>query len=460
MRLDQLLVGVPVRTVVGDPQVVVAAMSFDARLAAPGVLHCCLVGASQDGHRFAADAVDAGAVALLVSHDLDLPVTKVVVENPRAAMAPMAANLAGHPSRTLAVIGVTGTNGKTTTTHLVAHVLSAAGRRCSTLGTLSGGFSTPTTPESPLLQVALAAARDRGDAAVALEVSSHALGRHRVDATSFAVAVFTGLSHDHLDEHGTMEAYYAAKARLFTEHPLGHAVVVVDDAWGARLAREIEAARRVPLTRVTLADWNDDWAFPLPGDHNKRNALCALAVARVMGLSPQAAADSLAQAPTVPGRMEAIEAGQPFAAYVDYAHKPGALQAVLTAVRRAETGRVLVVLGCGGERDRTKRPEMGRLATTLADVVIVTSDNPRTEDPMAIIGDILGGVDGRASAEVRVEPDRARAIALGVRLAGPGDVLLVAGKGHEQYQEIAGRREPFDDRDQVRHAVAQSGRSS
>jgi UDP-N-acetylmuramoyl-L-alanyl-D-glutamate--2,6-diaminopimelate ligase len=457
VRLDQLLDGVEVRSVAGDPGVEVTSVTFDSRAVRPGALHCCLPGGREDGHRFAADAVAAGATALLVQRDVDLPVTRVVVDDPRAAMAPIAAALHDHPSRSLAVVGVTGTNGKTTTTHLVAHVLTAAGRRCSTLGTLSGGFSTPTTPEAPLLQEALAAARQRGDVAVAMEVSSHALVRHRVDATAFAVAAFTGLSQDHLDEHGTMEAYYQAKASLFRSHVVGHAVVVVDDPWAVRLAGEIEAHGRVPLTRVTLADWPEDASLPLPGAHNRRNALCAMAVAGALGVAPARALAALADAPPIPGRMEPVDAGQPFEAYVDYAHKPGALEAVLGAGRRPGTGRLLVVFGCGGDRDHSKRPEMGRVAAMLADVAIVTSDNPRSEDPMAIIGEVLAGIDGHGRAEVHVEPDRRRAIELGARLAGPGDVLIVAGKGHELEQEVEGRRQPFDDRDEVRRAVQQSG---
>ncbi len=461
MRLDQLLDGVRVLDIIGDPAVEVTAITFDSRAVRPGALHCCLPGGQQDGHCFAGDAVAAGARSLLLRHDVELPVSRVLVDDPRAAMAPVAAAFYGHPSRSLAVVGITGTNGKTTTAHLVAHVLSAAGRRCSTLGTLTGGFSTPTTPEAPLLQWALATAVARGDAAVALEVSSHALVRHRVDATAFAVAVFTGLSQDHLDEHGSMEEYFAAKSRLFTDHQVGHAVITVDDPWGARLAMDVEAAGRVRVTRVTLADWPDEWPLPLPGDHNRRNALCAVAVGRVLGVSPKSAVEALAGVPVVPGRMEPVDAGQPFAAYVDYAHKPGALEAVLQAARRMGE-RVIVVFGCGGERDRSKRPEMGRLASGLADVAILTSDNPRSEDPMAIIGDVLGGIDGRGRAEVHVEPDRRRAIELAVRQARPGDVLLVAGKGHEVEQEVAGRREPFDDRDEVRRAILRlpGGRSS
>jgi len=452
VRLDQLLDGVEVHGLYGDPAVVVTSVTFDSRMARPGSLHCCLPGGRQDGLRFAAEAVASGASALLLESDLDLPVTRVVVDDARCAMAPIAASLHGHPSRSLAVIGVTGTNGKTTTTHLVAHVLNVAGRRCTTLGTLTGGFSTPTTPEAPVLQEALAKARDRGDSAVALEVSSHALVRHRVDGTAFAVAAFTGLSQDHLDEHHTMEAYYEAKSRLFTDHPVGHAVVVVDDPWAVRLAGEIEDAGRIPVTRVTLDDWPDGMALPLPGEHNRRNALCAMAVAGALGVRPEVMVEALASASPIPGRMEAVDAGQAFAAYVDYAHKPGALEAVLRAARLPGTGRVLVVFGCGGDRDRTKRPEMGRLASTLADVAILTSDNPRGEEPMSIIGDVLGGISGQG-AEVHVEADRRRAIELGVRLAGPGDVLLIAGRGHEAEQEIDGRRQPFDDRDEVRRAI-------
>jgi len=452
VRLDQLLDGVAVRAVHGDSSVEVTAVTFDSRSVRPGALHCCLPGGRADGHGFAGEAVVAGATSLLVQRDVDLPVTRVVVDDPRVAMAPVSAGLHGHPSRAVAVIGVTGTNGKTTTTHLVAHVLSAAGRPCSTLGTLTGGFTTPTTPEAPFLQEVLATARDRGDAAVALEVSSHALVRHRVDSTTFAVAVFTGLSQDHLDEHGTMEDYFAAKQRLFTEHEVGHAVIVVDDPWGARLAREVEGAGRIEVTRVTLADWDPTWLLPLPGDHNRRNALCAMAVGRVLGVSPQVAVDALAEAPEVPGRMERVDAGQAFAAYVDYAHKPGALDAVLHAARPAQ-GRLLVVFGCGGDRDRTKRAEMGRLAASLADVAILTSDNSRSEESMAIIDDVLAGIDGSGGAEVHVEVDRRRAIELGVRLAQAGDVLLVAGKGHETEQEVAGRRLPFTDRIELRRAL-------
>jgi UDP-N-acetylmuramoyl-L-alanyl-D-glutamate--2,6-diaminopimelate ligase len=455
VRLGQLTEGLEVRALQGDPDVEVTAIAFDSREVPDGALFVCLRGADADGHAFAADAVADGAVAVLVDHDVEVPATRVVVDDTRLAMAQVAATFYDNPSRRLAVIGVTGTNGKTTTTHLIAHALSALGRQCEALGTLTGGFTTPTTPEAPLLQAALAAARDRGDAAVAMEVSSHALVRHRVDGTAFAIAVFTGLSQDHLDEHGTMEDYYAAKRSLFVDHQVGQAVVVVDDEWGRRLADELEERGRPRVTRVSLDLWPPTWELPLPGDHNRRNALCAIAVCRVLGFEPQAAADALASAPAVPGRLERVEAGQPFTAYVDYAHKPGALEAALGAVRGE--GRTIAVLGAGGDRDRTKRPEMGRLAATLADVAIFTSDNPRSEEPMSIIGDLLGGVDRAARAEVHVEPDRRAAIALAVRLARPGDTVLVAGKGHETTQEVAGRHEPFDDRDELRRAIGARG---
>jgi UDP-N-acetylmuramoyl-L-alanyl-D-glutamate--2,6-diaminopimelate ligase len=459
----------------GDPEV--SSLAYDGRMVRPGSLFFCVRGFTRDGHDFAPEAVRNGAVALVADHPLGLGVPEVLVADVRAAMAPAAARLHGDPSARLAVVGITGTSGKTTTAFLVRELLEGAGRQTALLGTVKSivggreGTLARTTPEAVDLQAAFAEMLAAGDVACAMEVSSHALELHRADAIHWAVAVFTNLSQDHLDFHPTMEDYFLAKRRLFEARP-GLGIVSVDDAWGARLARGLDVVTLSvdgdPGADVRASDvrpglHGTDFAVvgrdgtrlelrsPLRGRFNVANALCAVVVARALGVGDGAIASALAAAAPVPGRLQPVEEGQRFAVLVDYAHKPGALESVLDTVRGLTRGRVIVVFGAGGDRDRGKRPLMGDIAARLADEVVVTSDNPRSEDPDAIIAEILAGA-GRE--DVRVQPDRRAAIELGVSLARDGDVVLIAGKGHEQGQELAGgERIPFDDVAVAREAL-------
>jgi UDP-N-acetylmuramoyl-L-alanyl-D-glutamate--2,6-diaminopimelate ligase len=454
VRLERLIAGLDVLAVEGDPTVEVTAVTHDSRAVAPGALFCCVPGATADGHDFARQAVDSGAVALLCERPLGLGVTEVRVADVRAAMGPAAAACHGHPSAVVPVVGVTGTNGKTTTTWLLKAVLEAAGRPTGLIGTLSGAR---TTPEAPDLQARLAELRDEGARAVSMEVSSHALALHRVDGTRFAVAVFTNLGRDHLDFHDTLEEYFAAKARLFTPELAEVAVVGVDDPHG-RLLRD---AARIPTRGYSLADVEDlelgprsstgRWRgqrlrVPLGGAFNVRNALAAAMAALELGVDEATVVEGLAAAPPVPGRFEAVALEAPFTAVVDYAHTPDALEALLGAARdvAAPGARLLVAFGCGGDRDRAKRPAMGEVAARLADVVVVTSDNPRSEDPAAIAEAVRGGAAGPGA--VTTVLDRREAVATVLAEAGPGDVVVVAGKGHETTQDAGGAVVPFDDR--------------
>jgi len=467
------------RELLGEgPDTDVAALAYDNRSVQPGSLFFCVSGFTRDGHDFAADAVARGAAALVVTRPLGLGVPEVVVGDVRAAMARAAARFYGDPTAELDVVGITGTSGKTTTTHLVRHLLESAGRPCGLVGgviTVVGGQTRPavrTTPEAIDVQAGFRAMCEAGDVACAMEVSSHALELRRVDRVRFAVAAFTNLSQDHLDFHPDVEAYFAAKTRLFAGFDVGTRVVVVDDEWGARLAAAVEDAVTVSLRGP--ADWSvaDHCAglggnafavrspageaaveLPLRGRFNAANALVALAAGHALGLELPAMATALARATPVPGRVEAVEAGQGFAVLVDYAHKPGALETVLSSARELGTGRLIAVFGAGGDRDRAKRPVMGEIAARLADVVLVTSDNPRSEAPGAIIAEILAGVP-EGARNVQAEPDRRAAIGQAVALAAPGDVVLIAGKGHEREQELEGGRvEPFDDVEVARDAL-------
>jgi UDP-N-acetylmuramoyl-L-alanyl-D-glutamate--2,6-diaminopimelate ligase len=463
-----------------DPDV--RAVVHDTRDVAPGSLFCCVRGARVDGHDLAGGAVAAGAVALLVDHALPLAVPQVVVPDVRRAVGPIAAAFWGNPSHELVVVGVTGTSGKTTVTHLLCPVLEASGLApCAIIGTLSGAR---TTPEATDLQAMLAAQRDRGTSgagvgrgvgagrgAVAMEVSSHGLALHRVDGTRFAVAVFTNLSQDHLDFHHTMDDYFAAKAALFTPGFTDRAVVCSDDPRGRELLAHLGAAGfAVTATAYSLADAEELTLSPagasfrwrgepvelaLAGRFNVTNAVAAGAAAEALGIEPGVVARGLSAAAPVPGRFEAIDGGQLFTVLVDYAHKPDALDQALRAARElvADGRRLLVVFGCGGDRDIAKRPLMGDVATRLADDVILTSDNPRSEDPLVIIDDIRAGVTPGAAA-VAVEPDRRRAIERAVAHARPGDVVVIAGKGHETTQTIGDTVRPFDDREVARATLA------
>jgi len=470
----------------------VSALAYDNRCVGPGTLFFCVPGFSADGHDFAADAVGRGAVALVVERPLGLGVPEVVVPSVRAAMGPAAARFHGDPTAELDVVGITGTNGKTTTAFLVRALLEAAGRRCGLLGTVTsvvGGVERPvqrTTAEAIDLQRDFRAMREGGDAACAMEVSSHALALGRADAIRFAAAIFTNLTQDHLDFHATMEDYFQAKRRLFLPtgdeqwEPPRTAVVNVDDPYGRRLADELAAAGRPALTfaieheadyrAVAVEGGFAGSSFtaqtpegplalrtPLPGRFNVANVLGAVAAVRALGVPPETIAAALPQAGRVPGRFEPVEEGQPFAVLVDYAHTPDSLENVLRAARELTAGRLHCVFGCGGDRDRGKRPLMGAIAARLADRTVVTSDNPRSEDPGAIVEEILAGIPAaklRPAGDVTAEVDRRAAIAAALAAAAPGDVVVIAGKGHEQGQELAGgEKVPFDDVAVAREAL-------
>jgi UDP-N-acetylmuramoyl-L-alanyl-D-glutamate--2,6-diaminopimelate ligase len=466
VRLDELLATLGTRPGLSglivderhvDPaSVEILSVTHDSAEAEPGTLFCCVPGRRTDGHDFAPAAVEAGAVALLAERRLDLPVPQLLVSSVRAAMGLVASAFHGDPSQRIPVVGVTGTNGKTTVCHLVAAIFEASGRPSGVIGTLSG---TRTTPEATELQARLATFA-RAGAAVAVEVSSHALVQHRVDGTRFAIAGFTNLSQDHLDYHRTMEAYFDAKAMLFEPGRSDRAVVCLDDPHG-RLLRD---AAQIPTVgymagdasavSVTPAGTSFTWrgvrmSTRLVGRFNLVNAIAAATITAELGIETELIAKGLESAEPVPGRFELVDAGQPFLVAVDYAHTPdGITQALATARELAGEHRVHIVFGCGGDRDPSKRPRMGAAAAAGADDVIVTSDNPRFEHPDAIIEEVLSGF-GRDDAP-RVEPDRRQAIAAALDSAGPGDVVVVAGKGHETVQVIGDREEPFDDRQVVR----------
>jgi UDP-N-acetylmuramoyl-L-alanyl-D-glutamate--2,6-diaminopimelate ligase len=470
MRLDQVIPGAPP----GAREIEVATLAYDNRVVTPGTLFFCVPGMTRDGHEFAPDAIARGAVALVVERPLDLGVPEIRVDDVRSAMAPAAARFNGNPSAALKVVGVTGTNGKTTTAFLVRELLEADGRQCGLLGTVKsviGGVEREvvrTTAEAIDLQRDLRAMLDGGDVACAIEVSSHALELHRADAVQFAAAIFTNLTQDHLDFHPSMEHYFAAKRRLFTDAAPAVSVINVDDRYGARLAEELAAVGREPVTyalereasyralhvdtdlrgaqfTVRAPGARIELATPLRGRFNVYNVLGALAAARALGVPMRTAAAAIETAGQVPGRFETVDAGQPFAVVVDYAHTPDSLDNVLSSARELVTApgaRLHLVFGAGGDRDRGKRPMMGRIARRLADRVIVTSDNPRSEDPEAIIAEILSG----SGPHIEHNADRREAIELALGTAAPGDVVVIAGKGHEQGQEFeAGRKLPFDD---------------
>ncbi len=460
MLMADLLGDVEVDGIRGDPATTeVHSVELDSRQVTPGALFCCVPGARTDGHRHAGGAVSRGATALLCEHFLELGVTqvRVVPGGIRPAMAAVASAFHGHPSRSLTTVGVTGTNGKTTVTQLVRAILEADGRATGVIGTLDGAR---TTPEAPALQAELARFVSDGKQAVAMEVSSHALDAHRVDGITFSVGAFTNLSREHLDHHGTMERYYAAKAALFDPVRCERAVVFVDDPWGARLAGELMDRNAIPVRCVRRAEAEEvslsvgatgfRWrgrqvSLPLSGGFNVDNALVAAAVGVTLGVGESQVAAGLDAAPVVPGRMEVVPSPAPVAVLVDYAHTPAGLAVALDAARAlADGGRVLCVFGCGGDRDPGKRPEMGAVASQHADVVILTSDNPRSEDPEAILDQVRAGI--APGTDLAVEPERSTAIRAAVDRARAGDVVLLAGKGHEVTQTVAGRTVPFDDR--------------
>jgi UDP-N-acetylmuramoyl-L-alanyl-D-glutamate--2,6-diaminopimelate ligase len=453
MDLERLVSALEPVEVLGRRPVEVGDLAYDARAVTPGALFFAVPGERADGHDFAAAAVERGAAALVVERGLDLPVPQVVVRDARAGMAPAADVFFGEPTRELEVVGVTGTSGKTTTSFLLFAILAAAGRRPGMLGTIEarvGGERrgvVRTTPEAIDLQRLFREMLDAGDRSCAMEASSHASVLHRLDCVRFAALVFTNLSQDHLDFHGDMESYFEAKRRLFLAEPRPVAVVNVGDDHGRRLAQELPAAISFSADDAGALD---GIALQLRGRFNVENALGALYAARALGIEEDAIRRGLESVRGVPGRFESVDAGQPFHVIVDYAHKPGALENVLRAARElGGGGQVICVVGAGGDRDRGKRPVMGRLASELSDVAIVTSDNPRSEDPEAIAAEIVSGAEG----EVEVELDRAAAIGRAIELARPGDVVVIAGKGAEQGQEFGDRTVPFDDREAAKEAL-------
>ena len=478
MNLERVIAALAPTDVVQRAPVEITDLAYDARQVTAGALFFCVPGEWNDGHAFAREALDRGAAALVVERTLELDVPQLVVSDARRAMPRAAVEFFGHPTRELEVAGVTGTNGKTTTAYLLYAILAAAGRRPGLLGTIEstiGGVRRPavrTTPEAIDLQRALREMLDAGDRSCALEATSHGAALGRLDGVRFAALAFTNLGQDHLDFHGTFERYFDAKRRLFVTGERPPAAVNVADEHGRRLADELRSLGHERLLTFGFADDAEvrpeelqldaggarfragglDLQTPLRGRFNVENVLAAVAVSRLLRIEDEAIVRGVAAVAGVPGRFETVDEGQRFTVVVDYSHKPDALENVLRTARDLTRNRLIVVFGCGGDRDRAKRPLMGKIATELADLAIVTSDNPRSEDPAAIIAEVLDGGD---SAEV--EPDRRRAIERAIGAAGEGDVIVIAGKGHEQGQEFADRTFPFDDREVAREALRRLG---
>ena len=475
MELDALIRALGPSVVTGARQVDISDLAYDTRRVSEGALFFCIRGQHADGHELAGDAVRRGAGALVVERVVDEDVPQLVVPDSRASMAVAADVFFGEPTKVLEGAGVTGTNGKTTTVFLMRSLLEAAGRRTGLVGTVEwvvGGERRPapfTTPEAIDLQRLFAEMRLAGDTSVALEASSHGAALRRLDRVRFDALAFTNLTQDHLDLHGTMEDYFQAKRRLFVSAQPSPAAVNLGDPWGRRLAEELARAHRAPLVTFGLeapaevrpeglelsAECSRFRAAgiaietKLRGLFNVENVLAAVAVGLLLDLDEDAVRRGIAAVEDVPGRVEPVDEGQPFSVLVDYAHTPDSLRTVLRAARGLAEGRVLVVFGAGGDRDRGKRPLMGRVVAELADLVVVTSDNPRSEDPLRIIEDVLQG----AGVDVEIDLDRRSAIQRAIALAEAGDVVVIAGKGHELGQEVGGVVHPFDDRAVAREAL-------
>jgi len=497
MRLREMLSEVAGAQVAGSGEIDITGVDHDSRTAIPGSLFVCIRGFRQDGHAFIADAVARGAVAVVVEDDparLPVPagVTVIRVPDSRSALARLAARFFKHPSRQLRLVGVTGTNGKTTTAHLVESILRAAGHRVGLLGTIEyrcGAATFPgerTTPEASDLQRLLGRMRDIGAWGAAMEVSSHSLMLHRVEACEFDVGVFTNLTQDHLDFHGTMEGYAEAKARLFQglgrdriKPGVAAAVLNADDPWsgfmaGHTVARVVRFGLTSPaeirpremqfdlagIRAAVESPWGSFGVVSaLVGRHNLANILGAAGACLHLGIPRSVVEAGIANLAAVPGRFEKVDAGQPFGVVVDYAHTPDALERILTFAREYAPGRLLVVFGCGGDRDRGKRPRMGEAAARLADLLFLTSDNPRSEEPEFILKEIASGIkktfaDGKGHATI---PDRREAIGAALANARGGDLVVIAGNGHETYQILRDRTIPFDDRVVAREALTALG---
>jgi len=478
MRLKELLKDVQLQRVEGSLEREVAGLAYDSRRITPGMVFVAVPGQNVDGHDFLPMAIERGACAVVCerNHIASARATKVLVGDARAALARMAAAFYGHPSARLKVIGVTGTNGKTTVAFLVKAILQAAGWKTGLLGTVRyevGERVIPaqrTTPEAVEVQEMLARMVQSGCQACVMEVSSHALDQKRVEGVEFDAAIFTNLTQDHLDWHGDMESYFCAKEKLFlavSARKKQTAIINIDDAWGERLAgtsrlavqltfglshkAQLRAANlrleeRASRFRLEGPGVGFECRLPLIGRHNVYNALAAAGAGFALGASTAAVREALSHLPPVPGRLESIEAGQSFGVYVDYAHTDDALRNVLKTLREITRGRLLLVFGCGGSRDKGKRPKMGLVAAEMADYAIITTDNPRREDPAEIAAQVAAGYRQVRATGVKIELDRRRAIEEILRLARPGDNVLIAGKGHETYQEFRDTVVPFDDR--------------
>ena len=444
-------------------RVEISAVIMDSRRIVEGSLFACVVGEHFDGHNFAQEAVDRGATALLVDRELPIPNPQIIVDDVRSALGEVAALVSGRPSDAMKVIGVTGTNGKTTVAQMLAAVFNADGQKSAVIGTLEGDM---TTPEAPVLQRKLRELCEDGVSVVAMEVSSHSLVQQRVRGTAFAAAVFTNLGRDHLDLHGTQEEYFRAKSLLFTSHGVKQMIINDDDVHGRLLGdlssdigdvyrfsmSDIENLQMALSGSAFVLDGTSFYVH-LPGRQNVENALAVIACARAVGVTDDVIADGLESVRTVPGRMELISHDE-FDALVDFAHTPEALEALLRTCREiAPSRRLVVVFGCGGGRDRLKRPEMAAVAGRCADAVIVTSDNPRNEDPDGVIAEICHGFSDATTAEWSTEVDRAAAIRQAIVDAKAGDIVIIAGKGHERYQEFASGKVEFDDIAHIRAAM-------
>lgn len=466
-------------TVLGNPDDEVTGIAYRSDKVQPGNAFFCIVGLKSDGHSFAQDAIDHGAKVIVCERKVYLAdatdVTEVVVSDTRKAMAQVAANYYDNPSQAFSLVGITGTNGKTTTTYLVERIAKRCGKRTGVIGTVGivvdgkKEHAEHTTPESPDLQATFAKMRDAHVDTVAMEVSSHALDLLRTWGTTFAVTAFTNLTQDHLDYHHTFEAYFEAKARLFSKEYPAKRVVSIDDKWGKELLRRCSAADENVISvgwdqTAQIHPVNVDYEpthtsveldvrgsrvkfdYPLVGRFNVSNVMTAFAIGMQLGFSQAGIIAALEEAPQVPGRLERVSADHNggVSVFVDYAHTPDALQKAMASIQNITKGRTIVVFGCGGDRDATKRSIMGRIALG-ADYAVVTSDNPRTEDPLAIINDIVSGM-GEGTDHFEIEPDRRLAIAAAMKHAQPGDSILIAGKGHEDYQLVGDKVLSFDDR--------------
>ncbi len=494
MLLSEIAVGLSGPSASENLDVEIKGISHDSREVKPGDLFVCLVGEKSDGHRFAADALARGAAALAVQAGFEAGITvpeitvpTAVVPDTRRALPIMASRLFGNPSASMKLVGVTGTNGKTTTTFMTAVILQAAGMRAGTIGTLGAYLgdeklpSEHTTPEADQLQQLLAEMRDRGADAVVMEVSSHALAQYRTDACEFDAAAFTNLTQDHLDYHGTMESYFESKLRLFTEYPKTSpkqfaASINLDDTYGRRLADAssgrvltygIQSAADIRAENVRIGPSEVRFQARMPtgkfdarlvlgGAFQAYNALAAIGIGIGFGIAPDVIAEGLSSLKAVPGRFESVPTGRGFHVVVDYAHTPDGLANLVSSARRLNPARIILVFGCGGNRDRTKRPIMGRTAAAQTEIAVVTSDNPRHEEPQSIIDEILTGMQN-ATARVLVEPDRRAAISLAIGEARDGDIVLIAGKGHEDYQIVGDSVLSFDDRLVARDILAAVG---